>query len=165
MTTEEDGPSADYVLAHYALRQIALSEPLQMLAILASPDANRFIDNVMQDVAEQCGKPNTFDSDSVRIHPTRVNDYPCAIIEFPEPEEIAEAHLVAVVGLIDMSAQEPPDDSAELNARYFTLEKGMSLNDEPRTVLAEWNSETHSNYGDGPPATAADFAAAIAGLL
>ena len=159
---EVDGPSLHYAFAHYALRQLALSDPLRFLAIAASPDAQRFIDSVIQDVAEQCGYKPSFDAASVRIHPTRVNTFPCAVIELPKPKEIAEAFMVALVVQIDTSSEQPPDAN-EIRARYFTLEKGYSLSNEPRTVLAEWDTEGHSNYGDGPDPTVKSFVTALAG--
>jgi hypothetical protein len=158
---EGKGPSPDYVLAHYALRQIALSDPLRFLAIIASPDANRFIDAVMQDVAEKCGRPATFKSDAVKCHRLRVGNFPCAMIEFPEPREMAEAYLIALVVLIDTSIAEPPA-TTKVSARYFALEKGFTLSNEPRTVLAEWSANTHGNLGDGPVPSVEAFAAAIA---
>ncbi|MEQ1831256.1 MAG: hypothetical protein ABL921_35240, partial [Pirellula sp.] len=159
---EDDGPSPDYAFAHYALRQIALSDPLRFLAIAASPDAQRFIDAILQDVAEQCGRNTSYDAVSVRIHPTRVNIFPCVVIELPEPKEMAEAFMVALVVLIDTSSERPLDTN-EIRARYFTLEKGFSLSDAPRTVLAEWDTESHSNYGDGPDPTVKSFVTALAG--
>jgi hypothetical protein len=70
--------------------------------------------------------------------------------------------MVALVALIDTSSNEPPDPDS-VRGRYFTLEKGFSLSSEPRTVLAEWDMTSHSNYGDGPPATVEAFSAALAG--
>lgn len=159
---KDNGPAPDYVFAHYALRQIAFSDPLRFLAIAASPEAGDFVNAVLKDVAEQCGQQTTFDAASVKIHPVRIKGFPCAVIELPEPREIAEAFMVALVALIDTSSNEPPDPDS-VRGRYFTLEKGFSLSSEPRTVLAEWDMTSHSNYGDGPPATVEAFSAALAG--
>ena len=161
---EDDDPSPDYVFAHYTLRQIALSDPLQFLAIAASPDAERFMDAVLQDVAKQCGRKTSFSASSIKIHSTRVNDFPCAVVELPEPKEMAEAFMVALVVPIDTSSEEPPEMDT-VKARYFTLEKGFSLSNEPRTVLAEWDTEIHWNYCDGPAPTSNEFVAAIGGRL
>jgi hypothetical protein len=157
---KDDGPSPDYAFAHFALRFVALSEPLKFLAIMVSPDATNFIDSLMKDVEEQCGKPTTFPASSVKIHAVRVNDYPCAVIELPEPKEIAEAHMVAIVVPLDMSADKPPEPDS-VKARFFTLEKGVSFSNEPRTVLAEWDTESHSNYGSGPPVDVSAFVSAL----
>jgi hypothetical protein len=161
---EDEGPSPDYVFAHYALRQIALSDPLHLLAVAASPEAKPFFEHVLKLVADQCGRRASFDAASLKIHATRVNDYACAVIELPEPREVAEAFMVALVLPIETSADKPPKID-EAQARYFTLEKGFALSNEPRTVLAEWDAQRHSNYGDGPAPTVDEFVAALGGHL
>ena len=49
--------------------------------------------------------------------------------------------------------------------RYFTLEHGLNLDGAARTVLCEWERHEagprHANYGDGPPADAEAFLAAV----
>ena len=157
---DDDGPSPDYVFAHYALRQMALSRPLQFLVIAASPDAQRFMADILQEVSEKCGRKASFDATSIQIHKCRVHTFPCAVIELPEPKEIAEAFMVALVVPIHMS-QESPKGIETIPARYFTLEKGFTMSDEPRTVLAEWEMGRHSNYGDGPAVNVEEFVAAI----
>ena len=159
--SKSNGPSPHYAFAHYALRHIALSGPLQFLAVTASPESDQFFNSVLDDVAKQCGRKASFDASSISIHPTRVNNFPCVIVELPEPAEMAEAHMVALVALIDISSEQLPDMD-KVPARYFTLEKGFSLSNEPRTVLAEWDHESHANFGDGPEATAEAFAATLA---
>jgi hypothetical protein len=163
-SAEEDGLSPDYAFAHYALRQIALSKPLQFLAIAASAESEQFIDDVLQDVAEACGRKTSFDASSVKVHPTLVDNFPCAVIELPEPKEMAEAFMVALVVLIDTSSEDPPETDT-IPARFFTLEKGFSLANEPRTVLAEWDTQGHMNYGDGPEPTVEAFVGALGGFF
>lgn len=160
----DDGPSPEYMFAHVVLRQIALDDPLQFLAAIASPAAEEVIDSLLKIVAEECGRPAPFGPADIAIHTIRVNDFPCAVIELPEPRELAEAHFVALTATVDMSDGEPPGNEP-VPARYFTLEKGIGLDDQPRTVLCEWNTSTHMNYGDGPPPTVDDFAEAIGALL
>ncbi|QDV19399.1 hypothetical protein Pan153_40640 [Gimesia panareensis] len=159
---EDEGPSPHYVFAHYALRQIALAEPLQILAIVASPDVENFIDAVLQDVVEQCGREAGFEAADIKVHPKRVNDYPCVVVEMPEPQEAAEAHMVAILVPIDLSKDPPSEEEQEqIKAHYYTLEKSFSLTGEPRTVLAEWGESRHSNYGEGPEPTVEAFVAAL----
>ncbi|WP_278465453.1 hypothetical protein [Gimesia maris] len=161
---EDDGPSPHYVLAHYALRQIALAEPMQFLEIAASPDADKFIAALLQQVVKQCGREAGFDASEIKVYPTRVNNYPCAVIEMPEPQEAAEAWLVGVVVPVDFSVKVPADlDLDQITAQYYTLEKGVSLTGEPRTVLAGWDDQRHNNYGDGPEPTVEAFVAALCG--
>ena len=161
---EDDGPSPHYVFAHYALRQIALAEPMQFLEIAASPDADKFIAALLQQVVKQCGREAGFDAAEIKVYPTRVNNYPCAVIEMPEPQEAAEAWLVGVVVPVDFSVKVPADlDLDQITAQYYTLEKGVSLTGEPRTVLAGWDDQRHNNYGDGPEPTVEAFVAALCG--
>lgn len=146
---DDDGPSPEYIMAHYALRQFALAQPLQFLGVMCSPKANEFLQDVLKDVEKACGKPAPYKVDDLKVHRTQVHDYPTVIIVFPEPSDVACAHMVAVVALFDMNSDAPPDP-ASIKGRYFTLEKGMSLDATQRTVFAEWSEERHSNYGDGP---------------
>jgi len=155
-----DGPSLHYVFAHYALRHLALAEPMQFLAIAASDEPERFVEVVLQDVAERCEQPCTIDARSVKFHPVSCKGFPCAVVELPAPQETAEAFMVALVVLMDMAASDAATASSS-EGRYFTLEKGFTLSDEPRTVLAEWDESSHSNFGDGPQPTVEGFVAAI----
>lgn len=156
-----DGPSPHYVLAHYALRQIGLSNPLQFLAIAASDDPSKFIDSVLADVVNDCKRKADFRAEDVKFHPVRVKDFPCVVMEMPEPKETAEAYMTALVVPLDLEAG-PPADAEQIQARYFTLEKGFSLDNTPRTVLAEWSATAHSNFGDGPKVDVKAFVRAIA---
>ena len=148
---EDNGPSPHYVFAHYALRQIA-------------PDADKFIAALLQQVVKQCGREAGFDAAEIKVYPTRVNNYPCAVIEMPEPEEAAEAWLIGVVVPVDFTLEVPADlDESQITAQYYTLEKGVSLTGEPRTVLAGWDDQRHNNYGDGPEPTVEAFVATLCG--
>src|SRR5439155_967526 len=134
------------------LRQVALDDPLQYLAVLASPEARGFMEAMFDFVCKQCqkqGEEPDFAPEDVKIHPVRIKDYPCAIIEMPPPKGTTEAFFTALVLLQDLASASVPED-IPLSARYFTLEKGFSLDGRPRTVLAEWSESGHSNYGDGP---------------
>jgi hypothetical protein len=161
---EEAGPSADYVLAHYALRQIALESPLQMLGLLASPDAKKFLTELLQDVEKQLGQKASYRADQIQIHCLRLGEYPCAIVEFPAPQKMAEAYMVALVALLGTD-DEIPKDLSTIKAHYYTLEKGFSMEGSDRTVLCEWDTTSHKNYGDGPEPTPAAFASALESAL
>ena len=160
--TDRNGPSPEYVLAHDALRQFALSDPLKFLNLMASPDAERFIDALLRDVARQCGRQASFDASSVKIHPTHIGDLPCAVIEFPEPKETTEAFMVALVVAIDPSSDQPFDKD-RIQARYYTLEKGHSQPNQQRTVLGGWDTTSRLNFGEGPEPTVEAFVAALEG--
>lgn len=158
--SDDSRPSADYMLAHYALRQLSLNSPLQMLSLLASPDAPKFLQELLQDVEKQVGHKASYTSEKIKIHPCRIGIYPCAIVEFPAPQKMAEAFMVAIVALLDPDEELPKDLSA-VQARYYTLEKGFSMDGSDRTVLCEWDDTAHRNFGDGPEATPAAFAQAL----
>ena len=163
--TSDDGPSPHYALAHHALRQLALENPLVFLAVLASPDAKEFLAKVLADVCEACDRQPTFSADEIKIHSIKVQEYPCVVLEFPEPRECAEAHMVALV-LPANEQQLRSKDSKSLSGRYFTLEKGFSLEGHaPRTVLAEWTEQSHENYGDGPKVDVGALGNALAQIV
>ena len=156
----DGGPTLHYVLAHYALRQTALADPAMYLGILASDDAPAFLGRLIDAIANDFGTTPDFGAGDVKVHPGRVGQYPCAVVEMPEPGDVAEAHFTALVTLIDLD-EGLPEEGATIPARYFTLEKGATLDGQPRTVLAEWDETSHSNYGDGPEATLPAFVEAI----
>jgi hypothetical protein len=145
-----------YALAHYALRSVAHKRPLGFLGILASPDAKRFLADLLESVAEHCaarqpagqGGPD-FSVADLTVHKVRVGPYPCTIIEMPRPRATTEAYFVAAVLLARLDQEMPEPEQVKL--RYFTLEKGFVLGGPPRTVLCEWTEEgAHVNYGVGP---------------
>lgn len=156
---DDKGPSIHYVLAHYALRQLALQDPLRYLSILASPQARDFLQAVLDDVSEGLTEERRFTAEDLYIHPGMIGEFPCAIVEFPPPAEMTEVHFTALVAFVDLDAELPPPE--EVRARYFTLERGMGIDDKPRTVLCEWTTGSHLNFGDGPPPTLRGFIEAL----
>jgi hypothetical protein len=160
---EERQRPGHYLLAHVILRQIALSNPLQYLALMASPRAAEFLKDIHADVVEDCrrnGETVDFSPDELKIHCVRLGDFPCAVIEMPPPAATPEAYFTALVVYIS-TADDLSADPQPVPARYFTLEKGMSFGNSqmvtPRTVLCEWTSTAHSNFGDGPEPTLEAF--------
>jgi len=167
--SEPKGPRPDYVFAHYALRSFALSEPLQVLGMLASPKANRFLDLIIETVTKQCGNAPSFTSADIKVHPLRIRDHAVSIVELPGVEHPAEAYFVALVLPISALPSDESDEVTEGSARYFTLEKTLSLgesdDDTPPTVFCEWNQDAHANYGEGPAPTLKGFADTLANHL
>jgi hypothetical protein len=165
---EADQPRCPhYTFAHVALRSVAFQQPLQCLAVLASPDARAFIADLLQSVSEFCreqGREADFRANDVVVHMVRAGGYPCAVIEMPPPRATTETFYVALVLLVDPSEASP--DFEKVALRYFTLEKGFVLDGPPRTVLGEWTAEgSHVNYGDGPAPGLEPFLQAISELL
>ena len=149
-----------YFLAHKALSQIALSGPFQFLEIMHSPKAPHFLDSVILKVCADIGVQPHFGSPEITITPQTVNNFPCIVLEFPEPQEQAEAHMVALVLLADRSAE--ISDAKTVPGRYFTLEKSMDvMSGEPQTVFGEWTNNKHLNRGTGPDPSVDAFVSAI----
>ncbi len=119
-----------------------------------------FLAAIFQSVEERSGQRFPFSSSDLRIHSVRIKNFPSVVIQLPEPQETAEAFLVALVITMSASPQNATSNQQSV-ARYFALEKGFTLTDEARTVLAEWTTDRHSNYGDGPVATVDAFCQAI----
>lgn len=157
-------PSLHYLFAHIALRQIALDRVLGVLGMLSGDQSKKFIASLLSTLSEDLKHPAPFTADDIFIHPLRLGNYPAAIIEMPVPRETAEAYFTAMIALIDLE-EPPPADLTTIPARYITLEKGVSLDKKPRTVLGEWTESSHLNFGTGPDPTLAGFEAAINQLL
>jgi hypothetical protein len=153
-----------YAMPHILLRQVGLEDPLFYLGVLASPDAPKFLSQLMVTLDENDFEQDDFDVGTLRIHPVRIGQYPCAVVEFPQPRGITEVFYTALVALID-PANGIPEERTEVPARYFTLELGLSDDESQRTVLCEWNATTHANFGDGPEPTVAAFVAEIEKML
>ena len=85
-----------------------------------------------------------------------------SIVLLPQPECTTEAHMG---GIAFLPSATTPGQDPDCDVRYFTLEKGFSDTDAPRTTLCEWRRTdddiSHLNYGDGPAPTATAFARAI----
>lgn len=148
-----------YTFAHIALRLNCLTDPRSVLALLASSQTRPYLANVLRAVADGCRdrepQPD-FTADDVVIHHLRIGAFPGVVFELPPARAVAEAHLAAMAVLGDPSATPQPE------VRYFTLEKGMSLDGPRRTVLCEWTADgSHLNLGDGPEPTVIAFVAAI----
>jgi hypothetical protein len=152
------------MLAHVALRQIALEDPLFYLGVLASERRSEFLEQLFESVDQHCrvqGARADFAAGDIAFHGLRVGQFPCAVLEFPPPREATEVFFTALVLLADPS--QPLPEREALTAHYFTLERGFAFDGTPRTVLGGWTKDSHVNYGDGPEPTLANFAAALGG--
>jgi|EndMetStandDraft_2_1072991.scaffolds.fasta_scaffold147859_2 hypothetical protein len=150
-----------YVMAHYALRSVAFDDPLFYIGVMASPESGRLLSSLLETISK--GRPDgepPLRADDLTIHPIRVGNLACAVVEFPEPRGITEAFFTAAVLLTELKDEVPATE--ELALRYFTLERGEGLDGRERTVFCEWSAEgSHTNYGDGPPPNLRDFAQAV----
>jgi hypothetical protein len=154
-----------YALAHVALRSAAFCDPLGYLSVLASPKARRFPARLLRSVSdsEHCRQEEPqpdFTIEDIAVHLVRAGRYPCAVIELPRPKATTEAYFTAAV-LLAVPEDGMPE-TAPLELRYFTLEKGFVLAGPPRTVLCEWTFDgTHLTFGDGPATQLEAFVRAV----
>jgi hypothetical protein len=146
---------------------VAFEQPLAFLGVLASPEAQRFLADLMQSVSKHCEEREPqpdFSVEDITIHNIRVRQYPCAVVEMPRPRATTEAFFVAAVLLAEIDRELP--DAKDRALRYFTLEKGLVLGGPSRTVLCEWTSDgSHVNYGDGPTPRIEAFIESVQELL
>ncbi|BCM88178.1 hypothetical protein IAD21_00005 [Abditibacteriota bacterium] len=156
--------SQHYSFAHRLLPAIAMQMGAMSVLVLANSEKSELF---LQDVWRDCGQDAEGDDlvspEGLQASVTRAEDKLIAIVTLPRPERITEAHFVAI--LSDLPPETDDEDSEvseeahevlrlmlrSMPVRYFTLEKGASLDRTPRTVFCEWTSEhRHLNMGDGP---------------
>lgn len=154
-----------YVLAHIALRKICLQDPMMFFGTLASEHKDEFLNDIWKQVREHCDPKGeaTFDISDVGFATCSIRDYPTIVVAMPEPTGLGEAYFAAIVLKIELDAAEPPEKPEIL---YFTLEKGVHLDQSDRTVMCGWTADdSHLNYGEGPSPDPDEFVAAIEKLL
>jgi hypothetical protein len=156
---ERDKPSAHYVLAHFALRQFALEDPIRYLGVMSSPHARKFLQMMLDDVSKDFAV-HDFSVEDMHVHPTRIGDFACAILEFPLPRQLPEVDFTAVLVKVQFDGDDEPK-AVSGSAHYMTLERGMAINGMTRTVLCEWTDTSHANFGDGPQPTLHGFMEAL----
>ena len=165
--TDAETRPAHYLLAHYALRSVALNDPVFYFGVLASPEARRFLTDLLRTTAEHLrpgDPPPDFTADDLTVHTVRAGGYPCAVVELPSPRAMTEAYFTAAVLLADPAAEAP--DLAAAPVRYFTLEKSFDLEGNPFAMMCEWSKGgAHANFGGGPPPRLDDFIKAVEYLL
>jgi hypothetical protein len=152
-----------YTFAHVALRQMAFSHPVGCLGVLASPDATKFLSDIWKDVDEHCkkrGETSTINPREFVVHKLCLGDYPCAIIEMPEPWFVTGAYFIGIVLKVPINEIDPNDRDAPVD--YFTLEKTVDFDNAPPAILCAWTKEgSHVNFGTGSEPTVAAFIAEL----
>jgi len=157
-----------YVLAHVALRQICMANPVRFFSIMDSQNRDKFLEDVWQQVRKNCDKEGepSFSVKDVKVETTRINEFPTIIITMPLPQFMAEAHMIGIVlrvNVKDFVENKIPEKPV---AEYFTLEKGFNLDESERTVFCKWDETgKHLNYGTGPNANPTDFLKAISKMI
>jgi len=158
----EKRTSHHYVLAHFALRQVAFDNPYAFFAIMASPKRQDFLDSVWKNLCRNFDEKQGTAHFTVRdleITTTRLGDYPTVLIQMPKPYFPPEAYMVCVV--LKVPVQQLSTQPKNPAVLYYTLERGMNMDGSERTVFCGWNRESHFNCGPGPEANAAAFLAQV----
>jgi hypothetical protein len=157
-----------YAFAHVVLRQLAFEDPVGCIGVLHSPEKDKMLASLWDKIGEQCRAGGAADGvvegPPPSVRPAPVGRFPSSIVTMPEALDPTEAHFIAIVLHVDVAALRAGDEPPERpELSYFTLEKGVSLTGQSRTVLCGWNAEgSHLNFGDGPPAEFDAFVAAVA---
>src|SRR5262245_29676550 len=125
-----------YLFAHRALYACASEEPQKTIALLSSDDAQDFLEGLWAHVGEQLPAEDRLISAGLGSRIARLDEkHQVALVTLPEPQGTTEAHFVAIIFT-------PPQRSLfgrkKADVRYVTLERGMELSGESRTVLCEW---------------------------
>ena len=157
-----------YVLAHVALRQICMANPVGFFRLMGSQNRDKFLEDLWQKVRKNCDKEGepSFSIKDVKVETTKIGEFPTIIVTMPTPQFMAEVHMVGIVlkmNVKDFIENKIPEKPV---AEYFTLEKGFNLDDSERTVFCKWDATgNHLNYGTGPNPTSAEFINAISKML
>lgn len=144
-----------YGFAHQLLPHALLSHP-RPFTMLAGPVGTEYVRQMWELAAERIA-PGTPIPEELRALPPRVGGpFVCAVIVMPPPQEMTEAHMVALVGRLSDPALASLDDVR--SRAYYTLEAGSG----GTTVLGQWTADgSHLNLGSGPEPTADAFVLAI----
>lgn len=155
-----------YLFAHVAMRDMAFQYPVEIIAALASKDADALLADQWNSVAQACSEQGDddrpVDESAVEVHRLRIGGYMSAVIEMPQPEGPTEAYFTAIVLCVDLEAKGKTKE--DIVVRYFTLEKcaKISPDDSEQTALCEWTADgTHLNHGEGPAADLRSFCDAV----
>jgi hypothetical protein len=155
----DEARTLHYLFVHRVLPDLAFEDPLQFMAILASPEAEQKLHELWMTVGKSLAEgrgdaQEVASSEGLSVTRTRLAGRACAVIEMPRPQAATEAYFVTAVldHNLDQSRAAPPEAHPKLF--YYTLEKATNLTDgSDRTMLCRWKTKTtHSNLGDGPPA-------------
>lgn len=147
-----------YVLAHVVLRKMVLGDPYGFFEVMGSLRRQDFLKSLWKHICQECDKdgPAFFTPRDIKVHLTRIGDYPALLIEMPVAHFQAEAHMVCVV--LKVPLKEIATRPKNPQVGYLTLEKGEGiLPGQDRTVLCAWDRGAHINYGNGPEATQVAF--------
>jgi hypothetical protein len=138
-----------YQFGHRALRDISGRHAANMPAMIEAGQMDEALARTWQEVGQQLPVADRLEGAGLTasLYPVAFGEI--VLITLPEAEHTNEAHFVAIT-LIE--GRTP---------RYFTLEHSWTWENEPSTVLGEWNEQGHLNYGEGPHPEPAAFLMAV----
>ena len=150
-----------YAFAHYALREIAFTNPIRTLNMLCSDHRVEFINDILcqLDTCIEGTHPRNFTGADIGFHGFTIEQRPCVVLQMPRTTNPTEAFFVAIVGTI-LVEQFPADDepgTTEKLIQYFTLERPERITRQRRSVFCAWDAGIHLNYGNGPAPTLRKF--------
>lgn len=156
-----------YTFAHGVLRAMTLQEPERMGESLRGERGEAFLHGLWHHVGQSLNESERLRSVGLSLDSFGVaGNAALHVVRLPPPVTTTEAHMVAIL-LQPRPFRFPAQDQERLQPRYFTLERGLSETVD-RTVLGEWTHSgdgvEHLNYGVGPVAREADFAATVCQL-
>jgi hypothetical protein len=159
------GPSQHYTYCHRALPSIFFNDPSWFFAVINGQDGQRFLNDVWRRAGERSAPDRCGEPEGLRGEAFLAGDRLCALIHLPAPAEATECHFVCMVA--GFATPDAPSVDQLAWSRCFTLERGLDfLTEEDCTFLCEWTPEgEHRNLGDGPPAEAGAFVAALFAVL
>jgi hypothetical protein len=144
MHPQDDKPRPHhYEFAHRVMPSIALNPDVDLAALAADGRLDRALHATWAKVGEGHAETDRVSGDGLGSSLVDVNGLQAVVLSFPTPMHMAEVFSAVVAPL------EPPTAR-----RYFTLEFSWDFAiNQPDTVLCEWSSDGHTNYGAGPAGT------------
>lgn len=141
-----------YNFAHIVLPEIFTRDSAKFMATMRQ-NGVEFLRYVWKQVGEYENVEQPTEAvEQIKLENRTLETAYVTIITLPPPENPTEAHFVTAVF-----------DPIQGASRYFTLEHGQALENEPdaRTVFCEWQDNRHMNYGDGSKVDTQAFLALI----
>lgn len=138
-----------YIFAHRELLAIARRFAGDLPRGAASGRMTGAVVNLWNQIGSQLPEGESLPSDGLDVSLHDLDGTAVVLVTLPPAKHGAEAHFVGIVV------------ADERLSAYYVLEYGWTMDNEPRTVLCRWDDQTHVNLGDGPPAQADAFLAAI----
>jgi hypothetical protein len=142
-----------YLFGHRELPAVARRFSANLVRLVEEDRIDEALAQTWRHVGEQLPEADRLSGEGLTasLHDTAMGQI--LVVTMPPAEHTTEPHFAAVVL------------SPDQNLRYFVLEHSWTLNNEPSTVLGEWNDQGHINMGSGPEPEIGTFVRAVETLL